>query len=123
MQTFFLFDISRAIYNSNVSQIFHIKVLKKILQNSLDDTFARVSLLIKLQTSSLQFIEKETPAQMGPVNFATLLRATFFSPARLLLNIYSPNNLSVCSTKDRNCLGRSIKLDDVNIEKNQFDFS
>ena len=43
--------------------------------------------MIKLHASSLQFIRKETLAQMFPMNFAKFLKNSFFVELRLLLEM------------------------------------
>ena len=47
----------------------------KILQNSQENTCAKVSFLIKLKVPNLQFYLKKTPAQVFfPVNFTRFLQ-------------------------------------------------
>ena len=62
------------------------KVFLKILQNSQENTCARVSFLIKLQAN---FIEKETPAQLFSCEFCEIFKKTFLknTSERLLLLI------------------------------------
>ena len=52
-------------------------VFLDILQNSQENTCARVSFLIKLQTEAWNFTKKETLAQGFSVNFAKFLRIPF----------------------------------------------
>ena len=54
------------------------KVLLKILQNSQENTYARVSFLIKLQTSA-NFIKKEALAQVFSYEFCEIIMKTFFT--------------------------------------------
>ena len=56
-----------------------IKVLLEILQNLLENTCAKASLLIKLQANVGNFIYKETLAQVFPVNFAKFLKTSFLT--------------------------------------------
>ena len=51
------------------------KVFLEILQNSLENTCARVSFLIKLQTSGLK---KETLAQVFSCDFSKISKNTFY---------------------------------------------
>ena len=51
----------------------------EILQNSLENTSARVSFLIKLQTSPCKFINKETLAQVFSCEFCEISKNTFFT--------------------------------------------
>ena len=62
------------------------KVFLKILQNSQENTCARVSFLIKLQAN---FIEKETLAQLFSCEFCEIFKKTFLknTSERLLLLI------------------------------------
>ena len=53
------------------------KVFLKILQNSQEDTCARVSFLIKLQDSACIFIKKETLAQLFSSKFCEISKNTF----------------------------------------------
>ena len=59
----------------------------EILQNSLENTSARVSFLIKLHTSACNFINKETLAQVFSCEFCEISKNTFFTETsgRLLL--------------------------------------
>ena len=50
------------------------KVFLKISQNSLENTCARVSFLIRLQSSGLQLIKKEALAQVFSCEFCKILR-------------------------------------------------
>ena len=56
-----------------------IKVFLEILQNLLENTCAKASLLIKLQANVGNFIYKETLAQVFPVNFAKFLKTPFLT--------------------------------------------
>ena len=67
------------------------KSLLKILQNSQENTSARVSFLIKLQASALRpatLLKKGVWHRCFPANFKKFLRTTFFIEHlwRLLLN-------------------------------------
>ena len=53
------------------------KVLLEISQNSQENTCARNSFLIKLQTKANNFIEKETLKQMFPCEFCEIFKNTF----------------------------------------------
>ena len=53
------------------------RCLNKISRNSQGNTCVRVSFLIKLQHSGLQFYLKEALAQVFPVSFANFLRTLF----------------------------------------------
>ena len=55
------------------------KVFLEISLISQENTCARVSFLIKLQTSSLQLIKKETPAQVFSHEFSEVSKNTFFT--------------------------------------------
>ena len=57
------------------------KVFLGIPQNSLENTCARVSFLIKLQASGLNFIKKETLAQVFSCEFCEISKNTFFHRA------------------------------------------
>ena len=50
----------------------------KISQKSQENTWARVSLLIKLKAQACDFIKKETLAQLSPVNPDKCLRNLFY---------------------------------------------
>ena len=54
------------------------KVFLEISQNSQENTFARVSFLIKLQAKVYYFIKKETLAQVFFCEFFELSKNTFF---------------------------------------------
>ena len=56
-----------------------ITVFLEILQNSQENTYARVSFLIKLQAWGLQLFKKETPAQVFSCEFCEISRNTFFT--------------------------------------------
>ena len=59
---------------------FSIKnVFLKISQNSQENTCARVSFWIKLQTSSCNFIKKETLTQVFSCTFCEIFKNTFFT--------------------------------------------
>ena len=51
----------------------------KISQNSEENTCARVSFLIKLQTLAYNFIEKETLTQVFSCEFCEIFKNTFFT--------------------------------------------
>ena len=53
------------------------KVYLKVLQNSLENTCARVSFLIKLQVHACIFMKKETLAQVFSFEFCKILKNTF----------------------------------------------
>ena len=63
------------------------KIFLKISQNSPENTFARVSFLIKLQAAPVTLLKKRHWRRCFPVNFAKFLRAPFFTvnPRWLLL--------------------------------------
>ena len=50
------------------------EVFLKVLQYSQEDTCTRVSILIKLQAQSFNFIKKETLAQVFSCEFGKILR-------------------------------------------------
>ena len=77
-----------------------------------------LEVFFKLQPFSLQTIKQEYPAQVFTTDFVKFPEVIFLqkSSGGLLLNIYSPNNLIIQSTKHCNCLGRSIKLDYISRE-------
>ena len=52
------------------------KEFLEILQNSQENTCARVTFLIKLQTSACNFIEKETLAQVFSCEFSKISKNT-----------------------------------------------
>ena len=54
------------------------KVFLEILQNSQENTCARASFLIKLQTSACNFIKKETLAQVFSCEFCEISKNIFF---------------------------------------------
>ena len=54
-------------------------VLLKILQNSQENTCARVSFLIKLQAWACNFIKKETLAQAFSCEFSEISKNVFFT--------------------------------------------
>ena len=60
------------------------KVFLEILQNSQENTCARVSFLIKLQADACNFIEKETLAQLFSCEFYEISKNTFFHRAPLV---------------------------------------
>ena len=53
-------------------------VFLNILQNSLENTCARVSFLRKLQVSACNFIKKETLPQVFSYEFCEIFKNTFF---------------------------------------------
>ena len=56
-------------------------VFLEILQNSQENTCARVSFLIKLQAEACNFIKKETLAQVFSWEFCKISKNTFFHRA------------------------------------------
>ena len=56
--------------SSSLQEVFCKKGVPKTLQNSQENTCARVSFLIKLQALDCNFIKKETLANVFSVNFA-----------------------------------------------------
>ena len=73
------------------------KGVLKISQNSLENTCASVSFLIKLQARSATLLKKRLWHRCFPVNFAKFLRTTFFKEYFwwLLLNVYSPGRFYI----------------------------
>ena len=55
------------------------KVFLKMLQNSQENTYARVSFLIKLQAYAGNFIKKRPWGRCFPVNFVEFLRTPFLT--------------------------------------------
>ena len=55
------------------------KVFFKISQNSKENTCARLSFLIKLQASGLNYIKKETLAQVFSCKFCGIFNKIFFT--------------------------------------------
>ena len=53
------------------------KVLLEILQNSQENSSARVSFLMKLQTEACNFIKKETMTQVFSCEFYKIYKNTF----------------------------------------------
>ena len=66
---------------SSCSEVFCKKGVLRILQNSQENTYARVSFLIKLQAEAeaCNFIEKETLAQVFSCGFRKISKNTFFT--------------------------------------------
>ena len=60
------------------------KVFLEISQSSQKNTCARVSFLVKLQASGLQFIKNETLAQVFSYEFCEISKKTFFYRAPLV---------------------------------------
>ena len=58
-------------------EVFCKKVLLAILQNSQEDTCARISFFIKLQDDACNFIKKETLAQVFSFEFCKISKNTF----------------------------------------------
>ena len=58
-------------------EVFYKKVFLKNSQNSEENTCARVSFLIKLQASALNFIKKEALAQVFSREFCKIFKNTF----------------------------------------------
>ena len=76
--------IPRSICNNSVNSYSEavvwrcsVKKVLEILENSPENTFARVSFLIYLQASTL--LKKRVRYRFYPVNFAKFLRTTFFT--------------------------------------------
>ena len=70
------------------------KVLIKISQNSQENTYAKVSFLIKLQTTPATLLKTRQWHRRFPANFAKFVRATFFTEhlwttASLFVTTYS----------------------------------
>ena len=55
------------------------KVCLEISQNSQENTYVRISFLIKLQAQVCNFIKKETPAKMFSYEFCGISKNTFFT--------------------------------------------
>ena len=55
------------------------KMFSEILQNSQENTYARVSFLIKLKADPCNFIRKETLAQVFSSEFCEITKNTFFT--------------------------------------------
>ena len=61
-------------------EVFYVKKLfLEILQNSQENTCARVSFLIKLQAPACNFIKKDTLAQAFSCEFCEISKSTFFT--------------------------------------------
>ena len=60
------------------------KVFLEILENSQEDTCARVSFLLKLQAGACKFIKKETLAQLSSCEFSKITKNTFFYGTHLV---------------------------------------
>ena len=72
------------------------KAFLEISQNSLEKTSTRVSFLIKLQASDIQFFKKDLWQRSFPVNFAKFLRTTFLTEHLRWLLLYLLLSLSKC---------------------------
>ena len=66
-------------FRSSHADVFHKKVFLDILQNSQENSCARVSFLIKLQTRPATLLKKRLWHRCFPVNFAKFLRAPFLT--------------------------------------------
>ena len=64
---------------SSHPEVFCKTGVQEISQNTPENTCARVSSFIKLQTKPCNFIKKESRAQMFPVNLVKFLRTTFLT--------------------------------------------
>ena len=60
------------------------KLLLKIPQNSQENTCARVSFLMKLQSEVYSFIQKETLAQVFSCKFCEIFKNIFFKKTPLV---------------------------------------
>ena len=67
------FDAEAVVQRCSVKRVF-----LKNSKDSQENTCARVSFLIKLQTSGYDFIKKETPAQVLSCEFCEIFKNTFF---------------------------------------------
>ena len=74
-----LYDIRRSSTEAVTRGVLCKKVLLEISQNSQENTSARVSFLIKLQTSASNFIKKETLAEVLSCEFCEIFKNTFFT--------------------------------------------
>ena len=72
------------------------KAFLEISQNSLEKTSTRVSFLIKLQASDIQFFKKDLWQRSFPVNFAKFLRTTFLTEHLRWLLLYLLLSLNKC---------------------------
>ena len=71
----------RIVCNSNATtgSVLYDKLFLEILQNSQENTCARVSFLIKLKSEASNFIKKETLAQVFSCVFCYIFKDTFFT--------------------------------------------
>ena len=69
----------QSLVRSSHRRCFVRKVFLEILENSQENTCARVSFLIKLQASACNFIKKETLAQLFCCEFCKIYKDTFFT--------------------------------------------
>ena len=60
------------------------KMFLKILQNSDENTYARVSFLIKLQAEACNFIKRETLTQVFSCEFCNIFKNTFLERTTLV---------------------------------------
>ena len=73
-----------------VDTLFGKKVFLGILQNSQESTYARVSLIIKLQAQACNFIKKETLAQVFSCEFCEISKNTFSNTTTLVADSEKP---------------------------------
>ena len=66
-------------YRNSRLEVFWKKVFLEILQNSQENNCARFSFLIKLQAADLNFIIKETLAQVFSCEFSKISKKSFFT--------------------------------------------
>ena len=69
----------QSLVRSSHRRCFVRKVFLEILENSQENTCARVSFLIKLQASACNFIKKETLAQLFCCESCKIYKDTFFT--------------------------------------------
>ena len=75
-------------FQKQVTEVFCKKMFLEISQNSLENTCARASFLIKLQAEACNFTKKETLAQVFSCEFYKISRNTFFTEHFGLLLLY-----------------------------------
>ena len=71
-----VYIIKEVLTQKQPPEVFCEKVFLEILQNSQENTCARVSFLIKLQ-AACNFIKKETLAQVFSIEFCKICKNTF----------------------------------------------
>ena len=76
---FIIFVIFRFLesYRSSSPEVFYKKCVLKYFENSQENTCARVSFLIMLQTKTCNFIKKKSLAQMFSCEFFEIFKNTF----------------------------------------------